>query len=206
MDGGLFASSTWSGHGCRVGDRPGPAIGGRGGPRPAARPPRCPAASSAWCSGAGSSRWWSPLLAKVSRRRQLRRQYRAPVGLAAVVDGVIVRVVDLTTSGAGLVSSHAIEPGREIELTLELPMLDDRTRPTHVMLSVTACGRDRKERRRWRVGGTLTPRSDRDHDALVEYCHVVAARSRLMADGRLEPGDPRTSLPLPPARSRASNA
>ena len=145
-------------------------------------------------------------LVKVGRRRQLRRQYRAPVGLAAVVDGVIVRVVDLTTSGAGLVSSHAIEPGREIELTLELPMLDDRTRPTHVMLSVTACGRDRKERRRWRVGGTLTPRSDRDHDALVEYCHVVAARSRLMADGRLEPGDPRTSLPLPPARSRASNA
>jgi cellulose synthase (UDP-forming) len=144
------------------------------------------------------------VLAKVAQRRQHRRHYRAPVGLAAVVDGVIVRVVDLTTGGAGLVSSQPIEPGRAIDLTLELPMLDGRTTPTRLVLSVTGCRPDQQPERGWRVGGTIRPRSDGDRDALVEYCHVVATRSRLVADGRLQGGRPAV-VPVP-AQQQAKQA
>ena len=125
------------------------------------------------------------VLAKVSHRRQLRHQYRAPTGLAAVVDGVIMRVVDLTPKGAGLLSPEAVEPGRRIRLALELPMFDGAVRPSQVTLSVTGCRRDSESERGWRIGGVVTPLSDVDRATLVEYCHVVATRSRLVASGRL---------------------
>ncbi len=141
------------------------------------------------------------VLAKVSQRRQLRRQYRAPAEIASVVDGVIVRVVDLSTNGAGLVGPKAIEVGRELELTIDLTMLDGRTRPTHLALSVTACHPDPGSAQGWRVGGTVTPRSDGDRAALVEYCHVVATRSRLVASGRLTTGARTAPVTVPQDRA-----
>jgi cellulose synthase (UDP-forming) len=137
-------------------------------------------------------------LYKVSRRRQHRRHYRAPVGLAAVVGGEIVRVADLTTSGVGLVSSTSLSPGRQVELTVDLPMLNGETTHTHLSLLVTGCRLDPHEERAWRIGGTVTPRRDADRDALVEYCHVVATRSRLTESGRLTAGIPAGSV-VPPS-------
>jgi hypothetical protein len=145
-------------------------------------------------------------LVKVSRRRQHRRHYRTPAEVVGIMDNVIVRVVDLTPEGAGLLSPHAVTPGRVVQLLAELPTVERRTRPTRLRLTVTACrpdtGTDKAEAgngtgtdtadggapRAWRVGGTLTARHAADHDALVEYCHVVAARSRLAESGRLVPG------------------
>ena len=97
-------------------------------------------------------------LAKVSERRQLRHQYRAPGSLAGVVGDRIVRVVDLTTGGVGLVSPVAIERGSQAELSLDLPLVDGRTQSTHLVLTVTECRADRVASNRWRVGGTVTPR------------------------------------------------
>jgi hypothetical protein len=127
-------------------------------------------------------------LLKVSRRRQLRRRhYRTPTEVVGVMDNVIVRVVDLTPDGAGLRSPHWVTPGREVDLLLELPMVDQRMRATRLRLTVTACRPDDEGPRSWRIGGTVTARHTGDRDALVEYCHVVAARTRLSESGRVLP-------------------
>jgi cellulose synthase (UDP-forming) len=134
-------------------------------------------------------------LIKVSHRRQHRRHYRTQTEVVGIMDSVIVRLVDLTPEGAGLLSPHAITPGRVVELLAELPTVEQRTRLVRLRLTVTACradtdtdsGTDGAAPRVWRVGGTLTARHAADHDALVEYCHVVAARSRLAESGRLLP-------------------
>ena len=127
-------------------------------------------------------------LVKVSRRRQLRRHYRTPAEVVGVMDNVIVRVVDLTPDGAGLRSPHAVTPGRAVDLLVELPMVDQKKRATRLRLTVTGCRPDDDESRSWRIGGTVTARHTGDRDALVEYCHVVAARDRLSENGRLLPG------------------
>ncbi len=138
-------------------------------------------------------------LVKVGQRRQLRRHYRAPGRLAAVVEDRIVRVVDLTTGGVGLVSPVAIERGTRTELSLDLPLVDGHSRSTHLLLTVTECRPDRVASDRWRVGGTVVPRGEADRTALVEYCHLVATRSRLLSSGRLQTaasaGPPAASLP-----------
>jgi cellulose synthase/poly-beta-1,6-N-acetylglucosamine synthase-like glycosyltransferase len=125
-------------------------------------------------------------LAKVGERRQLRRHYRAPGRLAAVVDDRIVRVVDLTTGGVGLVSPMALARGTETELTLDLPLVDGRTRSTRLVLTVTECRADQAAADRWRIGGTVTPRTEDDRTALMEFCHLVATRARLLSSGRLQ--------------------
>jgi hypothetical protein len=133
-------------------------------------------------------------LIKVSHRRQHRRHYRTQTEVVGIMDNVIVRVVDLTPEGAGLLSPHAVTPGRVVELLAELPTVEQRTRLVRLRLTDTDTdsdsdsGTDAAAPRVWRVGGTLTARHAADHDALVEYCHVVAARSRLAESGRLLPG------------------
>jgi cellulose synthase/poly-beta-1,6-N-acetylglucosamine synthase-like glycosyltransferase len=127
-------------------------------------------------------------LVKVGRRRQLRRHYRTPAEVVGVMDNVIVRVVDLTPDGAGLRSPHAVTPGRTVDLFVELPMVDQKMRATRLSLTVSTCRPDDDGPRSWRIGGTVTTRHTGDHDALVEYCHVVAARARLSESGRLLPG------------------
>ncbi len=42
-----------------------------------------------------------------------------------------------------------------------------------------------ESRQGWRIGGTVAPVYAEDREALVEYCHVAAARSRLTESGRL---------------------
>jgi len=127
-------------------------------------------------------------LVKVSRRRQLRRHYRTPTEVAAVMDETIVRVVDLTTEGAGLLSPRPMTEGSVVELVAELPMSDGRLRATRLQLTVTACRPEGDATQPWRIGGTVTARHDPDRDALVEYCHVVATRTRLYRSGRLLAG------------------
>ncbi len=136
-------------------------------------------------------------LVKVAGRHQLRLHYRTPAEVAAFVDDVIVRIIDLTPDGAGLFSPVAFEPGRDVELLADLPMVNGRTRPTRLRLSVTACRPDPEAARRgWRIGGRVSPRAEGDRDALLEYCHVVAARTRLSESGRLQTAAAPSSGPV----------
>jgi cellulose synthase (UDP-forming) len=124
-------------------------------------------------------------LGKVSRRRQLRHHYRTPTDMAAFIDDTIVRIVDLTPSGAGLLSPRSIEAGKLVDLVADLPMVDGGRRPVRLQLTVATCHLDHESTQGWRIGGTVVPVRDEDREALVEYCHVVAARSRLTESGRL---------------------
>jgi len=124
-------------------------------------------------------------LAKVSQRRQLRRHYRTPSDMAGFMEDTMVRVVDLTPSGAGFLSPRGAEVGKLIDLVFDLPMVDGVTRPVRLQLTVATCRLDHESTQGWRIGGTVIPVSDHDREALVEYCHVVAARSRLTESGRL---------------------
>jgi hypothetical protein len=124
-------------------------------------------------------------LGKVSRRRQLRHHYRTPTDMAAFIDDVIVRIVDLTPAGAGIFSPRGIEVGKQVHLVADLPMVDGVTRPVRLQLTVATCHLDHETTQGWRIGGTVVPVGDEDRETLVEYCHVVAARSRLTESGRL---------------------
>jgi cellulose synthase (UDP-forming) len=150
-------------------------------------------------------------LGKVSGRRQLRRHYRTPTDLAAFVDDDIVRMVDLAPAGAGILSPREIEVGKQVHLVVDLPMVDGRPRAVRLRLTVASCRPDHESPQAWRIGGAVVPILDDDREALVEYCHVVAARSRLTESGRLL-ARVETPEPLGPAavdsggRSRAGSA
>jgi hypothetical protein len=150
-------------------------------------------------------------LGKVSGRRQLRRHYRTPTDLAAFVDDDIVRMVDLAPAGAGILSPREIEVGKQVHLVVDLPMVDGRPRAVRLRLTVASCRPDHESPQAWRIGGAVVPILDDDREALVEYCHVVAARSRLTESGRLL-ARVETPEPLAPAavdsggRSRAGSA
>jgi cellulose synthase (UDP-forming) len=125
-------------------------------------------------------------LARVSRRRQIRRSYRVPVEIAGVVEGTVMRVVDLTPGGAGVLGPHPIPVGSEVELRLDLPTVGGELRPARMAYTIWSCHPAGPSR--WRMGGTLTPRTAADAEALIEHTHVVSSRQRLAASGRLLPG------------------
>jgi hypothetical protein len=127
-------------------------------------------------------------LGKVSRRRQLRHHYRTPTDVGAFVDDTMVRVLDLTTSGAGLLSPQSVEVGKLVDLLVKLPRVEGGTRPVRLRLTVATCHPDQESTQGWRIGGMVAPVGDQDREALVEFCHVVAARSRLTESGRLLTG------------------
>jgi hypothetical protein len=97
----------------------------------------------------------------------------------------MVRMVDLTPAGAGILSPREIEVGKQVHLVVDLPMVDGRPRAVRLRLTVATCRPDHESTHAWRIGGAVVPVLDKDREALVEYCHVVAARSRLTESGRL---------------------
>jgi cellulose synthase (UDP-forming) len=128
---------------------------------------------------------------RVSHRRQVRRHYRVPVEVAGVIDDTVVRVVDLTPGGAGIVGPHPLELGMEIPLHLTLPTVDGVMQDVGVLFAV--CSTRSAGDLGWRMGGTLTPLSEADGVALIEHCHVVSSRARLTESGRLTPSGPTVS-------------
>ena len=126
-------------------------------------------------------------LRRVTRRHQMRHHYRVPVEVAGVIDGMVVRVVDLTAGGAGVIGSRSLAVGEEVALRLGLPLVDGDMRDVQVKFSV--CSTRKADGLGWRMGGTLTPMTEADGEALIEHCHVVTARARLTDAGRLVPGD-----------------
>ena len=116
-------------------------------------------------------------LRKVGARRQLRHQYRTPTDMAAFIGDDMVRMVDLTPSGAGLLGPRPLKVGQEVLLVADLPMPGGRPRSARLKLTVASCRPDPESGRDWRIGGALVPVTDVDRATLVEYCHVSAAQT-----------------------------
>ncbi len=122
---------------------------------------------------------------RVTRRRQVRHQFRVKVEIAATMEGSVVRIADLTPSGAAIITAHPLGIGDEVTLQLELPRLDGGTRAVHANFTARSCCT--QDDQSWRVGGTLAPETPEDGLALIEHCHVVSSRARLTESGRLVP-------------------
>ncbi len=124
-------------------------------------------------------------LARVGTRHQLRRRFRVPVELTGSLDGSVVRVVDLTPRGAGLLGPIPLERGSTSDLRVKVPLSTGELRPMRLTFTVSSCRAVPDVG--WRVGGALEARSRLDAEALVDHCHLVRARSRLITSGRLRP-------------------
>ncbi len=140
------------------------------------------------------------VVVRVSHRRQARRHYRVPVEVAGVIEDTVVRVVDLTPGGAGIIGPRALEVGAEIPLHLSLAAVDGNVRDVGLLFAI--CSTRPARDGGWRMGGTLTPLTEGDGEALIEHCHVVTSRTRLTESGRLTPGQPTGQ----PARSLPSQS
>jgi cellulose synthase (UDP-forming) len=125
---------------------------------------------------------------RVTRRHQIRHQFRVPVAIAGLVNKSLVRIVDLTPDGAALVSSSPMGRDDEMSLQMELPTIDGAIQTVRTRFTVHSCRPDGDLG--WRIGGTLVAQSQADREVLIEQCHVVGSRSRLIKEGRLEPGAP----------------
>jgi cellulose synthase (UDP-forming) len=123
---------------------------------------------------------------RVTRRHQHRHHYRIPVELAGIMGRGLVRVVDLTPGGAGVIGHHELEVGSKVDLSIDLPQVDGGM--CEVNVRFTVCSSRPAEGLGWRMGGTLTPMSDADGEVLIDHCHLVASRNRLTEAGRLLPG------------------
>jgi cellulose synthase (UDP-forming) len=148
----------------------------------------------------GASLW------KVSRRHQVRHHYRMPVEIAGVVNGTLVRVVDLTPGGAGIIAPGPVEVGSEFTLHLDLADVRGDVHGVEVRFLVRSC-RPAPDVG-WRMGGTLTPVRAIDGELLIEHCHVVTTRARLMEAGRLSQEDAGRPLlaPVPDRESESISA
>jgi len=123
---------------------------------------------------------------RVTRRHQVRHQFRVQVEIAGTMGGSVVRIADLTSDGAAIITARPLTIGDEVALQMELPRLEGGNRTVRAEFNVRSCRPE--DEQSWRVGGTLRPRTPEDSHALIEHCHVVSSRVRLTESGRLEPG------------------
>jgi cellulose synthase (UDP-forming) len=136
---------------------------------------------------------------RVTRRHQLRHHFRVPVEVSGVMEVSgsagrnLVRVVDLSPSGAGVIGPAPLELGSEVGLRLDLPTLNGDIRSTEVRFAVHSCRH--ADGLGWRMGGSITPLTESDDEVLIEHCHLVMSRNRLAEAGRLQPV-PVPSLPV----------
>jgi cellulose synthase (UDP-forming) len=140
---------------------------------------------------------------RVTRRHQIRHHFRVPVELAGVFDGGLIRVVDLTPAGAGIIASQALAVGSEVALEVNLSTVSGAIEKVHLNFAVRSCRK--ADESGWRMGGTLSPVTDWDGEMLIEHCHLVTSRERLIEWGRLLPASADISMATeePPLASEA---
>ena len=95
---------------------------------------------------------------RVSGRRQARRHYRVPVEVAGVIGDTVVRVVDLTPGGAGIIGPRPLEVGAEIPLHLSLPTIDGDMRDVGLRFAVCSTRPAREWGGGWEARSPPSPR------------------------------------------------
>jgi cellulose synthase (UDP-forming) len=151
-------------------------------------------------------------LALVTRRRQLRTEYRMPldapaVATAAGADGTVLvgRARDISPSGLGLELPAPLERGTAVHATVELPTLSGDPAPVTLELQIQSC---RPVGDGWVVGTCVTGCEEAAARRVVEYCYVVCQERRLRGERPLAlPRPAMTELPAPsPAAAPAPAA
>ena len=135
-------------------------------------------------------------LQKVGARRQLRHHYRTPTDMAAFIGDDMVRMVDLTPTGAGLLGPRQLALGQQVLLVADLPMADGRPHSARLQLTVASCRPDAEsarlaDRRRARSSDRRRPRHPRGVLPRVRGA-VPPHRERAHGRGDRETGAPRT--------------
>jgi cellulose synthase (UDP-forming) len=173
----------------------------------------------------GFAAWFAPLLGAielrrvlrtltlVTRRRQLRIEYRTPLVAAAVIDPspgesmpgklVLGRITDIALSGIGLELAQPLAVGSTVEVTVQLPTIGEDTVPVKLGVFVHACVQRGEH---WRIGASIVSFDSEAHRRIVEYCHIIWPYQRLrgsyptslpeteIAAGLAEPSSQRASL------------
>ena len=149
-----------AGHGLRCWPpRSSPAVLAAGRPGPPPPAPRAGPGGRALPSPAWELFVVAAALRRVTRRRQVRHHYRVPVEVAGVVDGTLVRVVDLTPGGAGVIGPHAIDGGhRGRPPHGPARGVDGDIRAVRVSFTVCSCRRPRASGGGWAAPWSRSPR------------------------------------------------
>lgn len=122
---------------------------------------------------------WSAVRPLV-RRRQLRGSWRFPVGVSAVFGGELVKLVDLSPDGAGVVLNEPPAPGDRLNVGARLPGPGGQERMLRLVLEVRSV---RGSAGAWRAGGRFVDLEPRDRALLVHYCYVVAMAGTVPSEG-----------------------
>ena len=112
------------------------------------------------------------VLGMLSRHRQRRRRYRVLTDMQAVLDDIIVNVLDISPLGMGLETSRSYDLGNQITV---LATLADATGSTQMLElpGVIRHSSEIEERSTWRVGVEFTGLSATSSDLLIWFCAVA---------------------------------
>ena len=89
----------------------------------------------------------------------------------------MVRLVDLTTQGVGVLAPFAVEQGSTMKLLTRVPDADGNLRSLDMDVEVRSCRPEAEGQ--YRIGGTLDVRDSAERSLLIEYCYVVLPQQRL---------------------------
>lgn len=113
---------------------------------------------------------WSAVRPLV-RRQQLRGAWRFPVSVSATFGGELVKLVDLSPDGAGVILNDPPGLGDRLSINARLPGPGGQEHTLRLVLEVRSC---RETAISWRAGGRFVDLASRDRALLVHYCYVVA--------------------------------
>ena len=124
-------------------------------------------------------------IAPLVRRHQVRRHYRFPVMLRARIasDPTVVRLIDLTTEGVGMLAPFAVDAGSHMRLLTRLPGAGGQIHSLDLDVEVRSCRAQAEGQ--YRVGGSLDVRDAAVRSLLIEYCYVVLPQQRLANPGEV---------------------
>ncbi len=106
------------------------------------------------------------------RRKQHRAHYRTEMAQPALANHQLVKLKDLTPSGASFVTPERLASGDRVQLTIRLPHLDGGI--SEMVLGATVrSSLPNQVFSRWRVGCRFDELPAVERDTIVQYCSIV---------------------------------